>query len=556
MGSEMPTKNVPAVIPREGMSLAEVMRVIEAASASVLLTRAGGEIGISDEDRRVIAIFAGGLALVSRAERWTGRVKSILTLARNSGHEVQDVVEVDTGILVDLYARAQDETHQGQTAAADGVRRQRELADLLSRAAALSASDIHIRVLRHNAEARVRVHGRMTDLEYMNPEDGTALIKAAMAVASDQGAASSDMAFQQGALTPSSGLLPKGVELVRLQYSPTSENRSALVMRLKYRSNAAETEIDSLGYSEGQIRDITVMRRRTNGLYLLAGKVSSGKSTTLQRTLNKMLSEKGREISMFVIEEPKELDIPGAIQVIARAQPDGTDGFSAGLHAALRSDPNVIVLGEIRTDRIADLAMEVIGSGHAVWSTIHAGSAMGILDRLIDLGVKREDLTRPDLKGGLIYQRLCGVMCRHCRVPLRSAIKSRSIGHELAKGMLRLFEQDPDTLYLRGGGCDRCSGGLTGRTVVAETIEITPRLLSLFRDNLREDMRTHWLTPIEEGGMGGVPVLHHALVKVAAGLCDINEVEEEVDLLSVYETSFSSLVPRLRRDIAKMRGVT
>jgi type II secretory ATPase GspE/PulE/Tfp pilus assembly ATPase PilB-like protein len=549
-------QRLPAVRPRADLTVVEALRQVQGLQISDLLTRPGGEVQISAEDRRVIAIYANGIALVSRPDRWSGRVKSILNLARNAGHPVTDLVEVETAAIIEIYTRAHQDSQDAGRALTDGVARQRELAQLLAQAASLGANDVQIRVQRLNTEIRVRVHGRMTDLDYRSPEDGVALVKAAMAVAADQGSASSDLAFQQGALTPASGLLPRGVELVRLQYSPTSENRSALVMRIKYRADPKEVEIDSLGYAEHHIRDIAVMRRRTNGLYLLAGKVSSGKSTTLQRTLNKMMIEKDREISMFIIEEPKELDIPGAIQVVAKTQPDGTDGFSAGMWAALRSDPNVIVLGEIRTERIAALAMEVIGSGHAVWSTIHAGSAFGILDRLLDLKVPREDLTRPDLKGGLIYQRLCGVMCPHCRRDLPTGLRDRTISHDLAKGALRLFDLPPERLFLRGDGCDRCRGGLTGRTVVAETVELTPELLVLLRDGKREEMRRHWVTPKESGGMGGLPVLHHALVKVGAGLCDLNEVEEEVDLLSVYERDYAELIPRLRADVAALRGAS
>lgn len=547
-------QRLPAVRPRSELTVVEAIRAVEGLPVSALLTRPGGEVPVSAEDRRVIAIYETGVALVTSAERWSGRVRGILNLARNAGHPVTDLVEVETATIIDLYTRAHHDGEDSSRALADGVTRQRELAALLAEASTMGSSDVHIRVLRLNTEIRVRVHGRMTDLAYRSPEDGTALIKAAMAVAADQGSTSSDMAFQQGALTPASGLLPKGVELVRLQYSPTSENRAALVMRLKYRSDPKDTEIDSLGYADHHIRDIAVMRRRTNGIYLLSGKVSSGKSTTLQRTLNKMLLEKDREISMYIIEEPKELDIPGAIQVVAKPQPDGKDGFSAGMEGSLRSDPNVIVLGEIRNERIAQLAMEVIGSGHAVWSTIHAGSAFGILDRLLDLNVHLKDLTRPDLKGGLIYQRLCGVICKGCRRTLHDALKTRRISHDLAKGALRLFERRPDELFLRGDGCPGCRGGLTGRTVVAETVELTPELLRLLEEGRRQEMRAHWVRPVSEGGMGGLPVLHHALVKVGAGLCDLNEVEEEVDLLSVYERDYAALIPRLREDVARMRG--
>lgn len=115
-------------------------------------------------------------------------------------------------------------------------------------------------------------------------------------------------------------------------------------MRLKYEAPANEIEIDHLGYNAQQISDIATMRRRTNGMYILAGKVSSGKSTTLQRVLNKMFIDKLREITMYTIEEPVELDLPGAIQVPVRSGQNGVDGFTEAMKASLRSDPNVIVM--------------------------------------------------------------------------------------------------------------------------------------------------------------------------------------------------------------------
>lgn len=538
--------------PREFGAL---IRTLSGLPPSSLLTRPGGSVKIASEDRRLIAVFDNGVVLVSRGERWSGRVKSLLNMISRSGYTITRIVEVETSLLVDLYSRAGNETRTDANLQSGAVQRQNEIAHLIARAANLGASDIQIRVLQNDAQIRVRIHGRMVDLDFRDAQDGMALIKAAIAVASDTGTGASDLSFQQGALTGKSGLLPRNVELIRLQYSPTTGNRAALVMRLKYRGNASDTDIDALGYAPQQVRDIALMRRRTNGLYIFAGKVSSGKSTTLQRSLNRMLIEKDREITMFTIEEPVELDIPGAIQVNARQQPDGEDGFIAGMKALLRSDPNVIVLGEIRSAEIAKLAVEGVLSGHAVWSTIHAGSALGILDRLVNFGIEPWKITDPSVTRGLIYQRLCGTLCPHCRITLRQAVAQQQISRDLAELMLRLFDKDPDSLYLRGPGCEHCNKGFTGRTVVAETIEVTPQLLDLYADGQRADMRKYWLAPTDKGGLGGMPVLHHALAKVGAGICDINEVEEEVDLASTYERHFSHLLPRLRQDIQALEQI-
>ena len=95
--------------------------------------------------------------------------------------------------------------------------------------------------------------------------------------------------------------------------------------------------------------------------------------------------------------------------------------------------------------------------------------------------------------------------------------------------------------------------GLSGRTVVAETIRPDAKLLELYMDESRIRAEQYWLAPRDEGGMGGAPVMHHAMVKVGAGIVDINEVQEEVDLLENYERELFHLVPRLHREIAEIR---
>ena len=525
------------------MSAAELLEKIDDAE---LLTREGGPIPVKESQRRLIALFSNKVACIAIGERWSPEVRAIMREGQRLGHSFDDFIECEVPTILDLY---KDSDGGAEKTGTLELERQVDLAGLLAAAGAERASDIHIRVLKKYTEIRIRVFGRVKDLGSRKSDEGMALIKAAFAVASDLGSGSSDLTFQQGALTAKSGLLPPKVEMVRLQYSPTSDGRGALVMRLKYEAPANEVEIDHLGYNAQQISDITTMRKRTNGMYVLAGKVSSGKSTTLQRVLNKMYLDKLREISMYTIEEPVELDLPGAIQVPVKKNPDGTDGFVEAMKASLRSDPNVIVLGETRSTETAKLAVQAVMTGHALWTTVHAGTALGILDRLTDLGVENWKLQDPTVVRGLVYQRLTGVMCKHCRITLREAMEDGSVEHELGHKIMSLFEKSDTDLYARGPGCPKCKLGLAGRTVVAETVLTDPTLLEFYARARRTEMRDYWLKPVSEGGLGGVPVLHHALSKVGAGLCDINEVEEEVDLFSTYERDFMFLKPRLLEDV-------
>jgi type II secretory ATPase GspE/PulE/Tfp pilus assembly ATPase PilB-like protein len=153
----------------------------------------------------------------------------------------------------------------------------------------------------------------------------------------------------------------------------------------------------------------------------------------------------------------------------------------------------------------------------------------------------------------LIYQRLIGVLCQSCKITLPTAVKSDQVEEDLALRLVKLTAQNPHEIFCRGPGCSSCFMGLSGRTVVAETIRPDARLLETYMDSSRIEAERYWIKPKAEGGLGGAPVMHHALVKVGAGIVDINEVQEEVDLLESYERDLSYLTERLRSEISMFR---
>lgn len=504
-----------------------------------------GKVHTQNNDRRMIVIFSDGLTLVDRSNKMNARVRAVQAAARRKNITLDPIIEVDAATIMQIYEG--QKSGSNENSANLQLERQRQLHDMIKTASDADASDIHMNIRRGLTEVKMRVHGRLLPMKTFGEDDGKAIAKAAFAVASDLGAGQTELSFQQGALTAKSGILPTRIEMVRMQYSPTSEQRAGVIMRLKPKPKSGETDIDSLGYFPSQVKDITTMRRRTNGLYIFAGKVSSGKTTTLQRTLNKMYQEKRGEISMFSIEEPVELDLPGAIQVPVKMNPDGTDGFAEAIKSAMRSDPNVIIMGEIRSEQTAALAMKAVQSGHALWSTVHAGTALGILDRLADFGVESWKLADPTMVRGLVYQRLCGTMCPHCKITYDEAIARGELEEDLAQDVCNLLGKTTSELTARGQGCEHCVGGLNGRTVVAETVLTDPELLLMYTEGKRREMREYWLS--EKNGLGNFSVMHHALVKVAAGILDINEVEEEVDLVSEYLKNYKVLHERLGPDV-------
>lgn len=518
-----------------------------------LLSGPDGKIEVPAEYRDLIAIFQSGQAVVAKGHRWSLEVKSVLDRAGRTGLDVTRVQEIESDAIRSVYFSSQ--ASQGQESSRQSqIERQRDLRRIIAQAAGERASDIHFQVHASYCDVRIRVHGRLRHLTNRGSSEGMSLINAAFAVAVDQGAESGTTSYMKGALGKASGLLPQEVDIVRLQYTPTSGHRASLVMRLKYSFGNDEFDIRSLGYLNMHVDDIALMRRRTSGMYLLAGKVSSGKTTTLQRILNAMIREKGYEISAYSIEEPVELSIAGAVHVAISPRSGQTRGeaFLEAIKSTLRSDPNVVVLGELRDRELAGYAIELAMTGHALWTTIHSGSALGILDRLSDLGVERWKLCEPSLIRGLIYQRLVGVLCRHCRIDYREAVDKGRLTADLAGDVRNIVERQDEELFVRGDGCDQCNRGLDGRTVVAETVLPDPRLLEHYANSDRVAMRQHWLQERSEGGAGGIPVMHHAMIMVGAGQCDVNEVEEEIDLVRAYRRDFHMHAERLSDDIRRV----
>ena len=526
--------------------------IADLASEWGLASGPGTSIDLGPGQRKTIAIFKNGIVLVAEGQRHSADAKVVIDKARRLGLRLTEVKELKTNLIEQVYVGVEPKKASVNWKTLD-LDRQKSLARIISEASQLGASDVHIRVLDSHTEVKVRVNGRMRELGNEPASDGQEMIRAAFAVSSGQGASGTDSTFQQGAMFQKSGLLPDNVEMLRLQYTPTSDQRGALVMRLKYVGKNTDTDVDSLGYSQQQSIDLKNMRLKTNGMYIFAGKVSSGKTTTLQRCLNAMYLDKKKEISIYAAEDPKELELLGAIQAQITAGQSANDAFKMAMKAALRSDPNVIVLGEIRSEELTSMAVEAAKTGHALWSTVHAGSALGILNRLINLGADREDLKDPRTVGGLIYQRLIGVLCQNCKITLPTAVQSDQVEEDLALRLVKLTAQNPHEIFCRGPGCSSCFMGLSGRTVVAETIRPDARLLETYMDSSRIEAERYWIKPREEGGLGGAPVMHHALVKVGAGIVDINEVQEEVDLLESYERDLPYLTERLRSEISMFR---
>jgi type IV pilus assembly protein PilB len=216
-----------------------------------------------------------------------------------------------------------------------------------------------------------------------------------------------------------------------------------MVLRILYEDKYL-SDISELNFTEDQQKDLNKIIELNNGLVIVNGPTGSGKSTTLYTILN---SIKGNKINITTLEDPIEVRMEGVNQINLNAKKGIT--FSTGLRSVLRQDPDVIMLGEIRDEETAKMAVRAAITGHKVYSTIHTKSPREVFLRLEEMGINAY-LVRAAL-GGIVSQRLIRILCEKCR---------RKIGK------VKLKNNNMD-IYTKQG-CDKCNGiGYAGRALVS-----------------------------------------------------------------------------------------
>ncbi|MTJ79754.1 MAG: hypothetical protein F8N37_01845 [Telmatospirillum sp.] len=495
-----------------------------------VLTRDGGPVRASPTLRDKVAILSDGRCLVSRKHADDVDVLGVIALARRMGVRTRDPEFVDLGSLRSVYCgetgRAGTGREMQEGGGPDDTAMQREVQDLLARAAQAQASDIHVVVEGEAAGVRIRVDGDLRPLDggangapvHWRAEHGRQICMTAYAMAAEGGTADASydpFSFQAGRIMTG---LPDGIQAVRLQFNPVGYSGRHLVMRLLYSGHAAGSSLDELGFSAAQVADLAAIADRQTGLLVISGPTGSGKTTTLERMMRRIVARYPGE-SILSVEDPPEYRIPGVIQLPVanmRSDNDRDNAYTEAIAAALRSDPDRIMIGEVRTRAAAHHAFEAAMTGHQVLTTVHANDALGIITRLLDIGVEPYKLRDPSLVTGLVAQRLIRRLCPLCRRPASSC--DATVPADLAERLRALLPTD--RFWLPGDGCSSCRNGYVGRTVVAETVRPDATLLALLCDGQRQDAFRHWIAELD-----GRPFLDHAAAKIAAGEIDPLQAE-------------------------------
>ncbi|HET6782008.1 MAG TPA: GspE/PulE family protein [bacterium] len=379
----------------------------------------------------------------------------------------------------------------------------RLVSQMVEQAVRHRATDVHLEPQDHDVRIRYRIDGMLKQTHHLPKHVHNRVVSRIKILAS------LDIAERR---MPQDGSFQTRVDGravdVRVATLPAFFGEK-VVLRLLDKAGAIHA-LDELGIAHATLTRLRRITARPQGLFLLTGPTGSGKTTTLYAVLNEINNE---SVNIVTIEDPVEYQIPGVTQV--QVNPRAGVTFPSALRHVLRQDPNIILVGEIRDEETARIATQAALTGHIVLSTLHTVDAMGAVTRLLDMSIQPY-LVVASL-AGVAAQRLARRLCPKCKQADLLSLEDLR---------LRFGEDVPEGEYCLPRGCEFCNNtGYRGRAALFELAEMTEDIRYLVINN----QPAHMLKE-RAGGEGMTTLLRDGLLKAAAGITSLAEVERVVSV--------------------------
>jgi type IV pilus assembly protein PilB len=298
---------------------------------------------------------------------------------------------------------------------------------------------------------------------------------------------------------------------LRVSIMPASHGEDA-VLRILDKETLSEKfqrlSLDVVGFSKEETQRFRRYIREPYGMVLVTGPTGSGKTTTLYAAINEIKSDEDKFVT---IEDPVEYQVKGITQIPVNEKKGLT--FARGLRSILRHDPDKIMVGEIRDQETAQIAIQSALTGHLVFTTVHANNVTDVIGRFINMGVEPYNFV--SALNCIMAQRLVRVICPNCKKP------KKFTPQELVEAGL-----DPsvwaDVMLVEGAGCLECSGtGYHGRTAICELMDLTDHIREMIVDRrptseIKRVARDEGMITLRESG----------LAKVRAGITTVKEINK------------------------------
>jgi type IV pilus assembly protein PilB len=387
----------------------------------------------------------------------SGRTGSMEDIIQDAQKQAEMEAEADN---IELSRESSDEVNLDQLAASSEEAPVIKLANLiLVQAIKDRASDIHIEPFERMVRLRYRIDGALLDAT-PPPKNMQIALMSRLKIMSNLDIAERRLP-QDGRMRVRVG--GRDIDL-RVSFLPTVHGEKC-VLRILDKSNLSAS-IDKLGMDGETLRRFKAAVDAPHGLLLVTGPTGSGKTTTLYSALNELNNP---EFNIVTVEDPVEFQIPGINQVPVKKEIGLT--FANALRSILRQDPDIVMIGEIRDQETAEIAVEAALTGHQVLSTMHCNDAAGAIARLDDMGIA------PFLISSSVIlscaQRLMRRVCMVCKEPVTYPPK-----------MFQDLYIDPATFaevtLHRGRGCERCkNSGYSGRCAIIEVMSVSDEIRKL-----------------------------------------------------------------------------
>ena len=371
---------------------------------------------------------------------------------------------------------------------------------MLEKAVALQASDLHFEPYEQSGRVRMRVDGQLHEVSQ------TPLAFRERLAARIKVMARLDVAEKR---LPQDGRIklemPSGQNLdLRVSTLPTLFGEKVVVRILDARQQ--QLDLGLLGYESSDLALLEEAIRRPHGMVLVTGPTGSGKTQSLYACLQQLNTS---EVNIATVEDPCEIQMAGINQVNVQDKP-GLN-FAVALRAFLRQDPDILMVGEIRDLETAQIAVQAAQTGHLVLSTLHTNDAPSTLVRLRNMGLASYNIAAS--VSLVTAQRLVRQLCTQCRQP--HAVHASTL---VQAGWHGACEQDICTLY-RAVGCPACHQGYKGRTGIFQIMPVSPALQELI---LQEASGQELMRQAQREGLRSLR--EAGLRKAMAGITSLDEV--------------------------------
>jgi len=401
----------------------------------------------------------------------------------------------------------------------------------------MGASDIHFEVREDGTRIRVRHDGVMRHVMTIPTDVAIDGLSASYTVLAEE-RSRSEVAFNAQAAQACMIPLTLGNDQINLRYQSHpvvgGTDSTVRILKTSVSTQSSLLNLNTLGYTDQQVELLELASGSANGGVFISGVTGSGKTTTLNAMLRTIAAEGLRKV--ISIEDPVEYVVPGVSHFSIQRQANSETAknpFLGAMLAFLRMDPDVGMVGEVRDNVSAQIVQAAIQTGHKIFSTVHATSALGIISRLNSqaIALPRDTLCGPEFISALVYQVLVPKNCPHCSQPASEVMKPADLAP-----YAQLF--DLDTTRFRcasDGGCALCRvkglnyegsirAGVKGVKVGAEVIVPDEHLLQLLAAGKDIEARHHWRSQrtarFDEADTLGKEAWGHVLYDMSRGLID------------------------------------